>query len=406
LGKILLLTGTAPQADGVGGIILADLCAMLPRESVCVAYVPEARGNEVGTPSVPNQIAIRVFPVAYARKARSRFGRVGTAVQRLLDRAANRKSVETAGREIAEWARGQAVTQVWAILDSSVTVELAAGLAAGLGVPLRTTVWDDIHHNNSYFGVRGNEARRLVGCFSDALRRSESCAAIGETMKAEYEQLYGAKAVTILRHGLDARPAARPSGAAVADGRVLIGFAGSVTARSAFDCLLATLDRLRWRLEGREVVLRLLGHRFDLRSKVERHIECYGWRSVDDTVRLLSECDLNYLPQAFEPDWEPFSRLSFPSKLTTYLATGVPVLLHAPKNASLPAFLGRYEFGAWCDRVDADALEATLREALDPARRARFREAAGRALAEEFSRETFRARFAQFLAVDAEELVC
>ena len=32
---ILLLSGTAPLPDGVGGIILADLCSFLPPGGVC-----------------------------------------------------------------------------------------------------------------------------------------------------------------------------------------------------------------------------------------------------------------------------------------------------------------------------------------------------------------------------------
>jgi hypothetical protein len=402
VGKILLLTATAPRPDGVGGIILSDLCALLPHDSACIAYVPERSSAEDRDSVVANELLLRTFPVPYARKQQSHFGRIGRGVRRLLGSFGNRKAIAAARRDIVRWARERDVTQVWAILDSPVTTELADGLARDLGVPLRTTVWDDVHHNNAYYGISGREARRQVERFSDALRHGESCAAIGETMKAEYERLYGARNVTILRHGVDV--ALSTCVVAAQRSEIMIGFAGSVTARTAFDCLLATLDRLQWQLDGKAIVLRLLGHRFDLRSKVERHIECFGWRSVDDTVRLLSECDVNYLPQAFEADWEPFSRLSFPSKLTTYLATGAPVLLHAPANASLPAFLQRYEFGTWCDSLQSGALEQALRGSLDPARRPGYRQTGNRALAEEFSRATFRSRFARFLGVDESEL--
>ena len=53
----------------------------------------------------------------------------------------------------------------------------------------------------------------------------------------------------------------------------------------------------------------------------------------------LRTADLLYCPYWFDPGFERPCRLSFPSKLSTYLKTGVPVLFHGPEYASPRIFL-------------------------------------------------------------------
>jgi len=398
--RTLLLAGTPPNPDGVGGIILADLCEFLPPDSVRVACIVE--GQPRPDPVVAQGLRLRSFPVDFQRRPTSRFGLPGRAVNALAQTRRNRVAISRAVDDCVRWAREEGVGQVWAVLDSPLVTEIAAPVAERLGVPLRTTVWDDVHHNNRYYGLDRFTARRSLDGFAKALRKSSAIAAIGESMREEYRRVYGVESV-VVRHGVapDRDELARPR---EDDGLVRIGFAGSISASSAFELLLKALDGLGWRLGGREVCLRLLGHRFDLRSPVPRHVECFGWRSVDDTIRLLGGCDFNYLPQPFEADWAPFTRLSFPSKLTTYLATGRPMLLHAPPTGSLVPFNERYGFARACTSLDREALVQALQDMLDPAIAAASVAGGRKALAEEFTREHFRESFARFLGVDSELL--
>jgi glycosyltransferase involved in cell wall biosynthesis len=284
-------------------------------------------------------------------------------------------------------------------MDSPLSIEIAEAVAKELGVPLYVTVWDDVQHIIRYFVIDRLTAKRLSDRFDLNLRRSSNRAVIGETMQAEYEAKYQTRSV-ILRHGLAPDRGPGNAGRGQCDD-LIIGFAGTMSARSAFDSLLATLDQNSWTLNGRRVRLRLIGRRFVIQSNVERRIECLGWLpSVEDTVRSLSECNVTYMPQPFEEDWLPFSRLSFPTKLTTYLAAGAPVLVHSPKTASLPAFVARYPFGAWCGSLEAGDIKQALQKVLDPELAAEFSRAGREALQAEFSREVFRSRFASFMGMD------
>ncbi len=396
--KRLLLTGTAPGPEGVGGIILHDLESFLPPGSLMVVHIADdsdaardtrtARGNPM-----------RVLGCRFERRPQSRFGRIGKAFDWLRMTMANRRRIAAAVRACADHARSRNVEEIWSVLDTPASIAVAAQVADVLGLPLRTLVWDDIEHNVRYFGLDRFTAAACRRNFEAAIRASTSLAVIGETMREEYHRRYGKEGV-ILRHGADSPPRrSAPQGRE--ESSIRIGFAGSVTARSAFQCLLQALDHLGWAIDRRAVTLVLMGQRFDLWSSVPRRIECHGYRSVDDTIALLSGCDVNYLPQPFEQDWRAFSEFSFPSKTTTYLAAGAPILLHAPPHASLPAFFERYPFGACVTRLDAEVLAEALRGlCVDPALRTTAIDAGARALSETFTVECFRNSFAEFLEIE------
>ena len=399
LPRTLLISGTPPDPSGVGGIILADLCPLFPVGHLSV-FLPVAAGQE---PEIPEAVRARmtlhlalVQPAANL-PALARLGRPGRGAHAALRgwqrRTSHRRLIESA----VAFGLAQGVQRVWGVLDAPVSIALARPVAEALGVPLVTTVWDDIDHNTRYFQLDPLAAKQMRREFALALRSSRCCAVIGESMQSAYQRDYGVRGI-VVRHGLPAelRYPAKPviGGSDV----IRIGFAGSVTARTAFETLLQALDGINWRLGDKPIELRLMGLRFDLWSRVSRRIECLGWRSVPETVRLLSECQINYLPQPFEADWAPFTRLSFPSKLTTYLGAGAPLLLHTPPEGSLHRFFSEYPFGVRCDTLEPDKLVEALHSLVDDP--ARYRQASAtltRTLDEAFTAERFHADFLRVL---------
>lgn len=394
----LLLTGTAPGDFGVGSIFLSDLERFLSVGSLFVVHVVDGVDVACETTTAFGN-SLRVLRCRIECRPQSRFGRVGKALDWLRMTLANRRRIDRAVRVCVEHARSDGVDEVWAVLDSPASIALAAPVAKSLGVPLRVTVWDDVEHNIGYFGLDRFTAKACRRSFADAIQQATAIAVIGETMRDEYRRRYGRGSV-ILRHGL--KPASGIPDKGESGSAIRIGFAGSISARSAFDCLLRALDSLAWSIDGRPVTLVLMGQRFDLRSTVPRRIECLGYlATVDDVVATLAGCTVNYLPQPFEPSWRPFAKWSFPSKLTTYLAAGAPVLVHAPPHASLPAFFERYPFGALVTQLDAQALgEALCGLCGDSTLRDDACGAGADALSEMFSVDCFRNSFAEFLGCE------
>lgn len=376
----------------MGGIILDDLLAEFGSGALSLVLLRE--GAEKVVPLHGKAGSGLEVTLKYPRRLQSRLGRAGRALQWLRRRPAFAISAAAAVKVVARFAKEKGIQQIWAVLDSPLTIEVAARLVRLLGLPIYVTVWDDVEHNHHYFSVDGWSRRIVDVAYAGLIRESTSLAVIGESMRDAYFRRYGKRGV-IVRHGLEI---ARREPEASVD-LLRIGFAGSVTARSAFSTLLDALDGCHWRVAGRPVELVLLGPRFDLWSRGSRRISCLGYRSVVDTVEALGSCDFSYLPQPFEADWRPFAELSFPSKLTTYLAAGVPLLLHAPAYASLQVYNRSAGVALAVDSLDVGMLVAAMeRLAGEDGLRQQLRAAAAQALANEFSSQHFKASFRAFLA--------
>ncbi len=388
--QTLLVTCTAPGQNGVGAIILDDLIRLFPADRLTVAVVDT---DPTTSSDVRHGIRVERFGRRYRLSGGARFGRMGRVaampVVAHLQAAATRANAASVRALMAQ----NRFERIWLVLSSPWVIDLAAELIDE-GVPLVALVWDDVEHNLGYFGADAGTRRRLRARFDQVLRRAHRVAVIGETMREEYRSRYARDSV-IVRHGL--APASPPQ-QNESEGRVRIGFAGSVTARSAFDLLLSTLDDMNWRVGDRDIELCVMGGRFDIWSRVPRRILCLGWRDVADTVAELAQCTFNYLPQPFESDWMNFASLSFPSKTTTYLAAGAPLLIHAPAHASLPRFVADHPIA----HIVGDLETASVRSAIeslstDAKLRKRLSEAGRVALADVFSPATFRRSFLEFL---------
>jgi glycosyltransferase involved in cell wall biosynthesis len=129
-----------------------------------------------------------------------------------------------------------------------------------------------------------------------------------------------------------------------------------------WNCLMQALEGIGWMIDGRHVEVRALGRIFGINAHGERNIRFYGWRSQQETIEILSGCDVLYCPYWFSPKFEEESRLSFPSKLTSYLASGRPVLFHGPTYASPSRFLQEQQAALQCNSLNKKAIIESLQK--------------------------------------------
>lgn len=90
--------------------------------------------------------------------------------------------------------------------------------------------------------------------------------------------------------------------------------------------------------------------------------------------------DILFLPIAFDAKPHVIATAS-PSKMPEYLASGTPILVHAPRDSYLARYAREYGFAEVVDEPDAAALASAVRRiATDEARRTELATAARRAL--------------------------
>jgi len=352
--RILLLTDIPPCKNLTAGLVLDQLCRFLPEGSVaCFSVV---------NPAIEATISpdLDWIPVEYCKKPMENSGQIfpqplGTLSSLSINAWHSLVTINSIAKKAVEFGRKHRVDAVWCVLQGQTMIRLALPVAKGLGVPLFTQVWDP-----PYWWLRENKvdaltSRSVLEQFSRVLQESTACAAASWAMAEQYRTDYSTRALPVipsLASGL-----ALPPATAVHEGNeLIIGLAGQIYSVQEWNALIAALDSVNWKIAGREVRIRLLGRYANLYANGKMHIEFLGWASQAETIKLMSEADILYCPYWFDPVFESEARLSFPSKLTTYLAAGRPVLFHGPAYASPGRFLQDNKAGVCCNSLDKDEI--------------------------------------------------
>jgi hypothetical protein len=333
------------------------------------------------------------------------FNRWGRRVQRssraVFDRYVDRVHFPRLIDRVASFAERVQPDIVWIPLAGPTMINVAAAVAGRVGAPLLTTVWDPPDYFlPHYWDIHGAALTRVMERFASAVGRSTRCAVASPEMKAAYEARYGTPCVPMI-HGLPESEWRPPTGIRPPNAPFVIGYAGSLYARSEWDALLGALGGVEWRVGGRDAVIRVLAGSFDVRVTGPTRIEFLGWHSTHDAVRIMAGCDVCYVPYWFDPACRPGVELCFPNKISMYLASGRPIFYHGPQESTPVHFLERHPVGVTAHSLEpTEIIGALTTAAFDT----QFHEVAAsaipRALREELSLSVFRQRFAEFMGVD------
>jgi len=398
--KVLLLTGTPPGTDGVGALFLRDLCASYPAGSMCCyAIVPSGYEH---TPA--KELAEMPLMVREGRREQvynSIVCKTGKVIALLVSEYILRRHIQAKVDEIIAFAERNDVDMLWGVLDCPILIYIAEQLALKVNIPLVTQVWDIPEYLSATCAVNPWRKNNIMASFANVMKRSIRCGVISEPMAAEYQLKYGVDTV-VLRPGLKtALLKKQQSIKGSQPDRFVIGFAGSFYAKDEWDALLNALKSVNWLLNGRKVIVRVLGSRLHVETKCPVNIEYFGWCSNEEIVDALTDVDVCYLPYWFDPLREVAVRLAFPGKLTTYLGVGKPVFFHGPAYASIPQFFKRFPAGVCCHSLSETEIINQMCFLVDD--KDFYNDAcvaANQAMEEELNMEVSRQRFAEMVGAD------
>jgi glycosyltransferase involved in cell wall biosynthesis len=399
--RLLLLTSTPPGDGSVGEIFLRDLCRIYPHDRLA-CYAITSPGITVAREWKPSE-ELAWLPTeieewwGYHRGG----GMLRAAAKKVGANALFERTRLSGGGALLDrverHAREHRIEKIWCVLGSPVMYLLAAPLADRLGVPLVTTVWDPFERIARDFDLAGPSRRAALASFGEAVRRSERVGVMSESMRDEYERLYGAHGV-IMRHGVDAAAHTGDATAAPASSTLTLGYGGSLYALEEWGALMRALEGIDWTLDGRAVSVRVYGSNARVNTPDGARVELMGWRPMAEVIDGLSRVEANYLPYWFDPAHRPDVRLCFPTKLTSYLASGRPIFYHGPADSSPVAFFERFPAAVCCHSLETDAIVSALRELVGNTERYRTMIEAGRAAIEqELNESVFHERFRELV---------
>jgi glycosyltransferase involved in cell wall biosynthesis len=103
------------------------------------------------------------------------------------------------------------------------------------------------------------------------------------------------------------------------------------------------------------------------RENVRGPIVLHRQQAMSEMPRVQMEADILFLPLAFDSPYPDLVRTSATTKLGEYLASGRPILCHAPRDSFISWYFRKYECGVVVDEDDparlAKGIELILSDA-------------------------------------------
>ena len=126
-----------------------------------------------------------------------------------------------------------------------------------------------------------------------------------------------------------------------------------------------------------------------------RNVRIFPLLPRDELLKKMYEADILFLPLAFKSDYPGVIASSTPAKMGEYMATSVPILVHAPADSCIVDFFKEEGCGYVVDQPDGTKLKDTIIKILSNEEEARLvglraREASLRVFSPEVVRRRFR----------------
>lgn len=327
----LLYVGDVPvESSFHGSALLYRLLQDYPHDKLMV--VESERFPSLPARRLP-RVPYRSFSLRAQRLQNTRFSRWACTWLALTSGKAGRLR-----RSVADFA-----PEAFLTVAHGYTWLAVSQLAQESKVPLHMIVHDDWPTTTPMISWLKEWRHRIFG---GVYRRVHSRLCVSDGMEAEYRQRYGVGGQVLYPVRAKDCPSSdlEPKTYAKANGPLVGAFAGNIFS-NGYARLIRSLATSLERRNGR---LMIFGphHADALRSRgLDRpNILVQGLiDSRDLIVRLRDEADFLFVPMEFDSGGNEWNmRLSFPSKLTDYTATGLPLLICGPDYCSAVRWARQY----------------------------------------------------------------
>jgi len=260
--------------------------------------------------------------------------------------------------EVESIIKEEDVDIVWAVLSSGSMITLVDRLMQNRKLSIVSTIWDDPKYfaRNKY--IDPFTWQNMHAAFKRVIRGSLRLSVMCESMQNIYRECYGVESV-IMRHGIE-ESNFREWKANENSNIVRIGFAGSLYAKKEWNALLKMLDSVGGRIAGKDVRISFIGRKPRTGVGASKYVDYQGYMSFESALDCLYNSNIAYLPYWFDRRHSLTVKTSFPGKLSTYAACGIPVLYHGPLNSSVTPFIEEYPFGVCCHSLDKNSIYAAI----------------------------------------------
>lgn len=385
--NVILVTTTNIDGHGIGALYIRDLMRSCPEVRVDI-YNVKLFLMGWGGPHPP--WVIRVL--------RAIIFRIGV-LQAFRLHIFKKLRMNSVVKEISAKAQDANAEFVWVIASSPEAIWLANKLLL-LGYEVRVTIWDAPEYIANNLRLPRRETENLKKDFEWLMKRVRRGMVVSNSMQEEYFNKYGVEC-DLIRHGIDFD---KPIEKAKKHEEVRIVFAGSLYSKLEWNGFVEALSAAGWEVNGKKVVVYHIGP-FPAQGAI-RHSEVVflGEKNFGETMEIMGNMDIGYLPYWFSEKYEKIARTSFPGKMSAYAAAGLCVFHHGPEYTEVTGFLEKYPFGVACGSLKKEDVMFYLERLLSLMHEDACREARLAAFNAELSSRSNALRFRNFLSKNTAEV--
>lgn len=376
------MQGTAPQRDSAAiGPSVLEIVDAFPRLLVATEFPPNASG---GGPAVVRQMlkewpAERLFWWSCLPETDSRFGRAVAAHRvkpipprlyphfrlcRLKSWLLDRLWVPAAARSLRKALRELRPDAVW-VIPHIWSIPPIGRVLSGGEFRFHISIHDYVDINSGIARLGAGRAARMARTVERLYRAADTRDVICESMQSDMRRRTGCDGA-IVHAGIEPEDLAyleRKESVPVAE--IRIAYAGTIIVEKEFALFVQALEAIRPQLP-RPVFLDFFGsHRYAGRPWFNASwMREHGNLPERELLDRLRQCTWGFSPMSLTDEDPRYNRYSFPTKLISYLAAGLPVIGLGHPESTIIRAVEQNGIGLSLTTSDPSALSGQLRAGL------------------------------------------
>lgn len=396
--RILLISDLPPCSNHTSGLLIDRLCDyLLDNGHEVSAYIVKADVVQVEIPQ--NKIDRMTFDLA--RKPRENWGawKLGRLGSVLGDLFVTSAQIPRILRRITSFAEEMQAELIWAPVQGQTMARLIRPAAERIHVPYVVQVFDPINWWFQANAVDGWTQKRVMKEFGRMIHGAQCFIGASPNMATVYAAQYSCRNSVPIMMPFDAAKTYVSKRVKRTVNTFVIALAGQLYAYGTIMSLLVSLNSIKWSYRGKKIIFRVYGANMHFDIPVPCFMEYRGWVPQEELLEELAEADLLYCPYRFDPDFEETARLSFPGKLSTYMRTGVPILVHSPEYAGITHFIRERQCGYILESVVMEDIVNAIQTIMDDQPNLNYSKTALDVSDRELSLQAMYKNFAQALGI-------
>jgi len=361
--KVLLISDLPPCTNHTGGLYITRQCECLLRSGCEIyAYMVKNKDVDVEIPDYMNNQIKFIFddkPKEYIGKTK------GPLSSFAYDNYCNFAPLRKIKKRIVKYAKEIKPDIIWGIAQGQTMTKIIRPVAQRCNIKYVVQLFDPICWWLTSNKVDKVTVKRVMREYGKMINNAYCLIGPSEEMERDYAIRYGCeRSVGIMMpfsKGVKYRRQEKNGD------NLVIAISGQLYARSTILKFINALTNMGWKYGNKKIIFRIYGPEIVFNGLHDVEIEYKGWIDQDRLLQELNTADLLYCPYRFDEGFREVATYSFPGKLSTYMKTGVPILVHSPDYSSISKFVRKYECGYVIDSVETSEIESLLVQVLDDA---------------------------------------